>query len=191
MALLCLCPASLCANLVAHWKLDNSGAEETATHPAEWQGEAAYATTVPAPLSSAAADLNGTWLRAGSTINFERHQPFSATAWIKGGIQDSTIVGDMVHMEGYQGWELHVGTATNGGTADSVTVWLLNDYPANAIQVSASVPVLDDQWHHVAFTYDGSSNGEGVQIYVDGDRSPSRSPSIRWAVASRTVPRPN
>lgn len=168
MALLCLCPASLCANLVAHWKLDNSGGEETATYPAEWQGEAAYATTVSAPLSTAAADLNGTWLRAGSSINFERHQPFSATAWIKGGAQDSTVVGDMVDMEGYQGWELHVGTGSNGGTAESVTVWLLSDYPANAIQVSASVPVLDDQWHHLAFTYDGSSNGEGVQIYVDG-----------------------
>jgi hypothetical protein len=168
MALLCLCPASLCANLVAHWKLDGSPAEETATYPADWGGEAVYAPSVPAPLSTAAADLNGTWLKAGTAINFERHQAFSATAWIKGGAQDGTIVGDMVQMEGYQGWELHVGTDSNGGSAQSVTVWMISDYPANAIQASASVPVLDQQWHHVAFTYDGSSNGEGVQIYVDG-----------------------
>lgn len=168
MALLCLCPASLCANLVAHWKLDGAPNEETASYPAAWEGEAAYTNTVAAPLSTGAADLNGTWLKAGAAIDFERHQAFTATAWIKGGAQDATILGDMVEMEGYQGWELHVGTAANGGNAQSLTVWLNNDYPANAIQVSASIPVLDGQWRHVAFTYDGSSNGEGIQIYVDG-----------------------
>jgi hypothetical protein len=168
IALACLCPASLRADLVTHWKLDDSTADEVASHPAEWQGPAAYASGVAAPLSTAAADLNGTWLEAGTGINFERHQAFTASAWIKGGAQDAAVVGDMVHLEGYQGWELHVGTDANGATNQSVTVWLISDYPANAIQVNASTPVLDNQWHHVAFTYDGSSNGTGVRIYVDG-----------------------
>jgi hypothetical protein len=168
IALACLCPASLCADLVTHWKLDDSPADEVASYPAEWQGAAAYVTGVSAPLSTAAADLNGTWLEAGTGINFERHQAFSASAWIKGGAQDAAVVGDMVHLEGYQGWELHVGTDAHGATTQSVTVWLISDYPANAIQVNASMPVLDNQWHHVAFTYDGSSNGTGVKIYIDG-----------------------
>ncbi len=168
IALACLYPACTCANLVAHWKLDDSAADEVASYPATWVGAAAYGTEVVAPESSAAANLNGSWLAAGTGINFERHEAFTASAWIKGGIQNASIVGDMVHLEGHQGWELHVGTDANGASNQSVTVWLNSDYPANAIQVNASVPVLDEQWHHVAFTYDGSSSAAGVKIYIDG-----------------------
>ncbi|QJE95288.1 lamin tail domain-containing protein [Luteolibacter luteus] len=168
-ALSLLVPASTHASLVAHWKLDSSSAEETASYPATWGAAPTYQNSVAAPESTAAADLaEGNWLAAGTGIDFERHQPFSATAWIKGGAQDSAVVGDMVQSEGPQGWELHVGTTVNGADSQSVTVWLANDYPASAIQVNASVPVLDNQWHHVAFTYDGSSSGSGVKIYVDG-----------------------
>lgn len=156
------------ASLIAHWKLDGSPTDETASYPASWGAAPAYQNAVAAPESTAAAELVGNWLGAGNGIDFERHQAFSATAWIKGGAQDSTVVGDMVQSEGYQGWELHVGTEDNGGSAQSVTVWLANDYPASAVQVNASVPVLDSQWHQVAFTYDGSSTAAGVKIYIDG-----------------------
>lgn len=167
-ALSLLVPASSNASLIAHWKLDSSTADETATYPATWGATPAYQNSVAAPESSAAAELVGNWLAAGTGIEFERYQPFSATAWIKGGVQDSTVVGDMEQSEGHQGWELHVGTTENGGDSHSVTVWLVNDYPASAIQVNASVPVLDNQWHHVGFTYDGSSTAAGLKIYIDG-----------------------
>ena len=156
------------AGLLAHWKLDSSAADEVADFPAAWSGTPAYTPTVTAPDSSAAADFSGGWLDAGTGINFERTQAFSATAWIKGGAQDSTIIGDMVQSEECQGWEMHVGTVENGGNANSVTVWLINDYPAIAIQVNATANVLNGQWHHVAFTYDGSSTAAGVKIYIDG-----------------------
>lgn len=168
LLLACVLPACVHADLIAHWKLDSSPADEVADFPATWDGSAVYTPTVAAPASTAAADLNGQWLTAGTGIDFERDQTFSATAWIKGGVQDSTIVGDMAQSEEFRGWELHVGTTANGGNANSVTVWLVNDYPAIAIQVNASAPVLDGQWHHVAFTYDGSSTAAGVKIYVDG-----------------------
>ncbi|MEO5915884.1 MAG: lamin tail domain-containing protein [Luteolibacter sp.] len=164
----CLLCATARAGLLAHWKLDSSPADQVADFPAVWTGAPAYTSSVAAPNSTAAAIFGGTWLNAGTGINFERHQTFSATAWIKGGTQDSTIIGDMVQSEEFQGWELHVGTIENGGNANSVTVWLINDYPAIAIQVNATTPVLNNQWHHVAFTYDGSSTAAGVKIYIDG-----------------------
>ncbi|RYD49893.1 MAG: LamG domain-containing protein, partial [Verrucomicrobiaceae bacterium] len=168
--LLCLCAATTPAQagLLAHWKLDSSPADEMADHPMTWNDTASYISQTAAPASTAAANLSGGWLSAGTAINFTDSQAFSATAWIKGTQQDSTVIGDMLQDEGRKGWELHVGTTENGGDAKSVTVLLSSDYPAIAIQVNASVDVLDDQWHHVAFTYDGSSTAAGVKIYVDG-----------------------
>jgi CotH kinase protein/Concanavalin A-like lectin/glucanases superfamily/Lamin Tail Domain len=168
LVLACLLPTATQAGLLAHWKLDSSSADEVADFPLTWDSTAAYTTSVAAPDSTHASDLNGGWLAAGTGIDFTRNQTFSATAWIKGGAQDSAIIGDMVQGEGYKGWELHVGTTENGANANSVTVWLNNDFPAIAIQVNASANVLDGQWHHVAFTYDGSGTAAGVKIYIDG-----------------------
>lgn len=156
------------AGLLAHWKLDSSPDDEVASFPATWNDTPSYVTEVSAPDSTAAASLAGGWLGAGTGMNFERSQVFSVSAWIKGTTQDSTIIGDMVQGEGFRGWEMHVGTTENGGSADSVTVWLVNDYPAIALQVNAVANVLDNQWHHVAFTYDGLSSASGLKIYVDG-----------------------
>lgn len=165
----CFVPALIHGSLVAHWKFDSTAADETASFIATWAGTPAYVSATAAPESSAAADLAaGSWLGAGTPVDFERHQGFSVSAWIRGGAQDSTVVGDMVQAEGYRGWELHVGTGENGADPVSLTVWLVNDYPANAIQVNAAVPVLDGEWHHVAFTYDGSSSAAGLKIYIDG-----------------------
>lgn len=166
--LTCLLPATVQAGLLAHWKLDSSPADEVASFPAIWNGPSTYTPTVSASHSSAAAVLGGGWLGAGTGVNFERTQAFSATAWIKGGAQDSAIIGDMVEDDAFQGWELHVGTTENGANGNSVTVWLNNDYPSIALQVNASANVLNGQWHHIAFTYDGSSTAAGVKIYIDG-----------------------
>ncbi|WP_035615876.1 lamin tail domain-containing protein [Haloferula sp. BvORR071] len=168
-ALMCALISPSPADLLAHWKLDSSTADEVASNPAGWSAAADYTTSTAAPLSTAAGNFaNGAWLGAGTNFNFERYQAFSASAWIKGGPQDSAIVGDMVQSDDFQGWELHVGTDVNGANTQSVTVWLIHDYPSDALQVNASVPVLDDLWHHVAFTYDGSSTAAGLKIYIDG-----------------------
>lgn len=170
--LACLLPSIASAGLLAHWKLDSSSTDETGDFPATWQGSASYTSTVAAPASSAAGGFSETWLNAGYGFNFERNQTFSASAWIKSGPQDSAIVGDMVQGEGSQGWELHVGTSENGAESRSITVWLIDDYPALAIQVSASINVLDGDWHQVGFSYDGSSTADGVKLYIDGGEVP-------------------
>ncbi|GAA5119295.1 lamin tail domain-containing protein [Luteolibacter yonseiensis] len=169
----CLLSSPLQAGLLAHWKLDSTPADEVDSFPATWNAIPGYTPGVAAPSSIAAADLAGNWLGAGTGINFDRGQAFSATAWIKGGTQDSAIIGDMVGDGDSKGWELHVGTTENGGDANSVTVLLVNDHPSIAIQVNASVNVLDGQWHHIAFTYDGSSTAAGVKIHIDGTSVPT------------------
>lgn len=167
------CGGGAHAGLVSWWPLDGSPADAAGTNAGLWNGTAVYTTPAAAPGSTQAADCSNAtvpkrFLRAGTGIDFAHTQAFSATAWIKGGAQDSTIVGDMLQGGTYRGWEMHVGTAANGGSSTGLTIWLLNTYPSNAIQVSSPVNVLTGTWRHVAFTYDGSRTGGGVKVYVDG-----------------------
>lgn len=73
----------------------------------------------------------------------------------------------------YTGWELHVGSIGSG----LLNVWLINAYGPSFIQVNSPVPVLDNTWHCVGFTYDGSSQAAGVKIYVDGEDATGSAPS--------------
>src|SRR5690606_13292906 len=52
--------------------------------------------------------------------------------------------------------------------AGRLNVWLIDAFGSSHIQVNSPDIVLDDTWHHVAFTYDGSGIAAGVRIYVDG-----------------------
>jgi hypothetical protein len=168
-----LCPAVLRGDLRSWWPLEDNAADAAGGNPGTWNGSAVYSSAVAAPGSQRAANFSNAvspkrFVRAGAGIDFTGSEPFSAMAWIRGGPQDATILGDMLQGGTYRGWELHAGTTANGGSATGLTIWLLNAYPSNAIQVSSPVNVLNNAWHHVAFTYDGSRSAAGVKVYIDG-----------------------
>ncbi len=112
-----------------------------------------------------------------NAFNFAVTEPFSLACWIKGPPGDGTMRPDGVrHMDDaliskmmptspYSGYELHVNRANNGGL---VTFWVISAYGTENIEVDSALSVLDDTWHHVVATYDGSASAEGVKIYIDG-----------------------
>jgi hypothetical protein len=161
------------AGLVSWWPINGNTQDAVGTNHGTWNGTATYSSTVSAPGSTQAADVSDAtnpkrYIKAGTGIDFTGTAPFSAMAWIRGGGQDATVIGDMIHGGTYTGWELHVGTNVNGANSTGVVVWLLSNYPSNAIQVNSAVNVLNNVWHQVAFTYDGSKTAAGVKVYVDG-----------------------
>ncbi|MCL5097793.1 MAG: LamG domain-containing protein, partial [Candidatus Omnitrophica bacterium] len=81
---------------------------------------------------------------------------------------NAALLGKMAHGGAYAGWEFHVGTVPEAAPG-LLNVWLINTWGSSYIQVVATNIVLDDTWHHVAFTYDGSGSAAGVRIYVDGE----------------------
>lgn len=161
------------ADLLSWWPLDGNSTDAAGPNVGTWNGTAIYSSSVTAPSSTQAGDMSNAvspkrFVKAGAGIDFDGATAFSVAAWIRGSAQDSTIMGDMLQGGTYRGWEMHVGTTANGGSSTGVTIWLLNTYPGNAIQVSSSVNVLNGAWRHLAFTYDGSRTASGVKIYVDG-----------------------
>ena len=152
------------SSIVSVWPLNGNTKDTVGPNDGQFIGTANYVLG-PNP-DTLAASLNGSsFITAGQNVAFNNTTPFSASAWIQAPPgQDSTIIGKMQPGGTYTGWELHVGAVGTG----LLNVWLINAYGTSFIQVNSPVNVLDNMWHHVAFTYDGSSTAAGVKIYVDG-----------------------
>ena len=169
--------------LVSYWPLDGNGIDAVGGN--DGAPRAAADLSVPGKVGSGAlstpniasnADCVDMGNRAG--LDFEADDPWTIAFWVRGdGGGDDALVGKMQQGGTYPGYEIHVGTNQHGGDPvggnDKLTIWLINDvWTGNMIQVDGSVDILrgtgEDDWVHVAVTYDGSGTADGVQIYVDG-----------------------
>lgn len=95
---------------------------------------------------------------------FERTDTFSVVVWVRSppNTATRTIIGKQQSGITTAGWVFTIGD--RGG----VRVHICNVYPSDAIAKYDNKRVDDDFWHHVGFTYDGSSDASGVKFYVDG-----------------------
>jgi len=101
----------------------------------------------------------------GSIANFERTQAFSVSIWVKNsnsGFQH--FINRIQGSSPFRGWQVYKDTA------QKLTFSLINTAGSNTIQSNGDSTVLNDgAWHHIVVTYDGSSNGSGVKMYIDSN----------------------
>lgn len=107
----------------------------------------------------------GDYVNLGNHYNFNAGTSFSIEAWVKVGHSTdfSTIA---AKHETVAGWRFEITNATQGGV---VALHLQGKNPSSTIIVKGQTDVRDDQWHHVAVSYNGSKSSNGVHIYVDGN----------------------
>ncbi|MEK6476895.1 DUF1553 domain-containing protein [Catalinimonas sp. 4WD22] len=100
---------------------------------------------------------------------FDRHQPFSISIWLKP-LKDS-LEGPIFSRSGglFNGNRGYDFMLRADGT---ISASLNHTYPADGIEVHTQEKIVPHQWHHLVFTYDGSSKAEGVMIYKDGKKLP-------------------
>ena len=101
------------------------------------------------------------------TGTFELNEPFSAGAWIK--TEDTgknqTIMGTSGEMgNAWRGWDFFLDTLNRP------SVNLVSLRPHNYLQVTADISINPNEWHHVLFTYEGTSTADGIHIYIDGQK---------------------
>jgi len=99
---------------------------------------------------------------AGNVLNMadDGSDPFTISFWCKG-VSGSGIHGYIGKMnsalEGYQIYR-----------SSSNIFMLLGDYPSSAIMANYVFSnVNDGNWHHFAWTYDGSQDVSGFSLYID------------------------
>lgn len=100
--------------------------------------------------------------------NFQRHQPFSISLWMKANERKKRAV--VFHRSrawtdaGSRGYQLLIEDGR-------LSAWLVHFMPGNAIGIRTEDEIDPDAWTHVTMTYDGSSRANGLSIYVNGERA--------------------
>jgi len=103
--------------------------------------------------------------------NYERTDAFSIGVWVKPDKKEaySAIIGNAGGKNAHwRGHEMYLDEHNRVG------VRLTHGRPDHRISVLTedSIPVND--WSHLIFTYDGSSQAKGIQVYIDGKAAPVR-----------------
>ncbi|MEM9942964.1 MAG: DUF1553 domain-containing protein, partial [Planctomycetota bacterium] len=99
---------------------------------------------------------------------FRRYQPFtiSSRIWIP---EDPKILDRSVIYHRSRAW---TDSASRGYQLlikkGKLSASLIHFWPGNAISVETIQPIKTEAWVDVAFVYDGSSQADGIQIYIDG-----------------------
>ncbi|MBL7812771.1 MAG: choice-of-anchor D domain-containing protein [Bacteroidetes bacterium] len=123
------------------------------------------------PAASLNMDGSNDYITVGnpSALNFGNSSPITIEAWVRaftGATNDEQIVSKIDGS--FKGYGLQIGNT--GGRSGKVEFYLIGNYGANqALWIRTNYgDIRDNNWHHIAATYDGSSNISGLHIYIDG-----------------------
>jgi hypothetical protein len=100
--------------------------------------------------------------------NFQRHQPFSISLWLKTAEAKSRAV--VLHRS--RAWTDAASRGYELLIEDGRLKWsLIHFWPGNAASIAVRQPVPLDEWLHVTVSSDGSSLASGLSIHVNGQRA--------------------
>ena len=102
-------------------------------------------------------------------FDFERTDAFTLELWVKHTTQSTgssaTPLISKTAASTQRGYMLYVSPFNR-----TVRFQMVNTWPSNSIikTENGSNILNDQQWHHVAVTYNGNSSASGVTLYIDG-----------------------
>jgi len=163
-AILCLgvfMASGVQADLVAHYTFEEGSG--TVAGDSSGYGNAANGTFVnsgiswvPGKVGNYAVNVDGTsWIDCGNDSKFNITGQISVSAWIKA--TSANYYGMLVSKGNETGWRVCQWDTTAN------MFWGVNGNNAN---IYGTTPALDDTWHHVAATYDETS--QISRLYIDG-----------------------
>ncbi|MCP9236557.1 DUF1553 domain-containing protein [Lewinella sp. JB7] len=167
--------------LVAHYRFDeNPGKRTRATVPEGENGWMNYNlpptfanVEVTTGNSGDALTFDGeNYVSLGLIGDFEHHQPFSATVWIRHDGRGNTraIFGKRMDELRHNGYDLVLTTGNKLAFRLSGFWWQPDRYPDDleAVEVRSVASVPAGAWQSAAVTYDGSGRADGIQLYLGG-----------------------
>jgi hypothetical protein len=151
--------------LVAHLKFNDDVTDSAGSNNGTVTGTTTYVTGKVGKAFS----FNGSsyiTLANESNFDFERTDSFSVSFWMKTSTsQDIKMLLGKSEIN-TTGW--HVWLRQGVGSTGDIHFNLTNTDATNELEVRIqSLDTFDDNWHHVVFTYDGTSDVTGVTGYFD------------------------
>lgn len=129
-------------------------------------------------------------INLGTVYNFTINESFSVEAWVKVGPSDN--IGQIIsnfNLSG-KGWGFQIkrdNYPPNQAQENGVLTFYLSDnwFGGSSVFVNGITNLRDNQWHHVAVSYDGSAAFTGIRLYVDGILETT--PSINFFLPNATI----
>ncbi len=160
-------------DITAHYELDGSLADSSGRyrHGRTLNGDPAFG----AGMVSRSVSLDGqTMLSFGDVGAFDTGELFTFALWMRPGvgkvgnyvfqkIEDEKtrrgyeLIFEKTHLIDIQRW------------AAPLTIRLISNWPDNAIVVRTKESFNNNEWKHLAFTYDGSGKAAGLKVYLNGE----------------------
>ena len=152
--------------LIVHVPFDETEGKEPASLVGDFKGKIRSvrggSTSWTAGKKGGALRFEGNaWVELGDNGTFDRLTAFSWGAWVNSK-QEGIVVARTALPPDLRGYEFRVG----GGKID---VRLTSFEPEDGLRVITEVDAPLNEWSHVFVTYDGSSRGAGVKIYLNGE----------------------
>jgi hypothetical protein len=160
------------AGLTAHYEFDNSFSDVSGRYQ---HGRTVVGDpTFDAGRIGRAASFDGdTEVSFGHVGAFDRSDPFSIAAWLRG--RGKLPIAVLQKLDGppeqRRGYEWAFDDVVLSGVqrwAARLTVTLASEGPEQVIHVRTRERFRLGDWHHVTMTYDGSGSAAGLRVYVDG-----------------------
>jgi hypothetical protein len=103
----------------------------------------------------------------GNIPNFEWTDAFSGALWINTTKREKSKTQTLLGTSGdknnfWRGWDFYLDSLNH------LNARLIHSLPHNYIHVRSKDSVTTNQWHHVAFAYDGSGKAKGLSLFLDG-----------------------
>lgn len=150
------------ADLSAYWPLDGTYDDVTDNG---YDASAAGTPSFTGGHTNQAVSLGGgSYLNCANSADLTLAEGGTLSAWVKtGGLSNPWA---SVVTKGRYGWRL-----CRNNTSNAISFHF--NSPSYEYQADGDIPVVDNNWHHLAATYDGQS----INLYVDGQLDASSSTS--------------
>ena len=101
--------------------------------------------------------------------NFEWTEPFSAAFWFKTPKRKKGFTQSLLTTTGgknswWRGWDLTLDDKNH------LNLRLISSLPGDAIHVKSTDSLTVNNWHHIAFSYDGCGNSAGINLFLNGEK---------------------
>lgn len=116
------------------------------------------------------SDANGGFRVPGLPLDFERTEPFSISFWVytpKHFEKAHVLWNGNRRIQGYRGWDVVIDEG-------KLSFRISHAHPYQSIHRETMSALPLDKWNHFCWTYDGSSQADGVQLYLNGEATDTK-----------------
>lgn len=119
-----------------------------------------------------------------SAYQFGVTSPFSVSIWFKKVVGNKYIISRQTSASILRGWGMWLST-------NKLTVDISDDRAANKImRIAHNVNLINGQWYHVGFKWDGTNTIAGLKIFIDGVLSTSQITVINGTLSTIAISTP-